>query len=129
MLASLLDAPAPVRENPLKLTEVAKPVAAGDQVLVRVSVCGVCRTDLHVIEGELPSRKSPIIPGHQVVGHIEAIGPDVTRFRGGERHRFSMHSMRRSLCAPLFYAWFRERTLYRLQAESSIIGFNQQTKA
>jgi propanol-preferring alcohol dehydrogenase len=48
-------------------------------------VCGVCRTDLHVVEGDLASRKSPIIPGHQVVGFIEAIGPDVTRFRGGER--------------------------------------------
>ena len=50
-----------------------------------MNTCGICRTDLHVVEGELPSRKSPIIPGHQVVGQIEAIGPDVTRFHGGER--------------------------------------------
>jgi propanol-preferring alcohol dehydrogenase len=54
-------------------------------VLVRVHACGVCRTDLHVTEGELAPRKSPIIPGHQVVGVVEGTGDGVTRFRRGDR--------------------------------------------
>lgn len=85
MLAQVLHSIAPVESNPLQLTEVKKPEPAGDQVLIRVSACGVCRTDLHVIEGELPQRRSPVIPGHQIIGRIEAIGPDVKRFKGGER--------------------------------------------
>jgi len=55
------------------------------QVLIRVRACGVCRTDLHVVEGELDPRKSPVIPGHQVVGVVEKIGTAVTRFQAGER--------------------------------------------
>jgi len=54
-------------------------------VLVRVSACGVCRTDLHVVEGELAPRKSPVIPGHQVVGVIEQLGEGARRFRVGDR--------------------------------------------
>ena len=75
----------PVEQNPLDFTEVSDPGPLADQVLVRVSACGVCRTDLHVVEGELPPRKSPVIPGHQAVGRIERVGERVTRFRGGER--------------------------------------------
>jgi len=75
----------PVEQNPLDFAEVPDPGPLADQVLVRVSACGVCRTDLHVVEGELPPRKSPVIPGHQVVGRIERVGERVTRFRGGER--------------------------------------------
>lgn len=74
MQACILRSPAPIETNPLELAEIAKPVPTGQQVLVRVSACAVCRTDLHVIEGELPPRKSPITPGHQVVGVIEAAG-------------------------------------------------------
>src|ERR1700719_530219 len=74
MQACILRSPAPIETNPLQLAEVPKPVPTGQQVLVRVSACAVCRTDLHVIEGELPPRKSPITPGHQVVGVIEAAG-------------------------------------------------------
>jgi alcohol dehydrogenase, propanol-preferring len=74
MQACILRSPAPIETNPLELAEVPKPVPTGRQVLVRVSACGICRTDLHVIEGELPPRKSPITPGHQVVGVIEAAG-------------------------------------------------------
>ncbi len=85
MKACLLHAPAPVKTNPLQLAEVAKPVPAAGEVLVRVSVCGVCRTDLHVVEGELPPKKSPVIPGHQVVGRIEALGEGAHRFRAGDR--------------------------------------------
>jgi len=74
MQACILRSPAPIESNPLELVEVPKPAPTGQQVLVRVSACGICRTDLHVIEGELPPRKSPITPGHQVVGVIEAAG-------------------------------------------------------
>ena len=65
--------------------EVEIPRPGPRDVLLRVHACGVCRTDLHVTEGELPPRKSPIIPGHQVVGIVEQAGAEVTRFRRGDR--------------------------------------------
>jgi alcohol dehydrogenase, propanol-preferring len=85
MKASLLRTPARIQENPLEFGEVAEPKPAVGQVLVRVQVCGVCRTDLHVIEGELPPKKSPVIPGHQVVGRVEQLGDGATRFKKGAR--------------------------------------------
>ena len=85
MKACVLKAPGPIDRRPLELAEVERPEPHGDQVQVRVRACGVCRTDLHVVEGELPQRKSPVIPGHQAVGVIAGIGETVTRFRGGER--------------------------------------------
>jgi propanol-preferring alcohol dehydrogenase len=85
MKACLLKSPAPIETNPLVLTDVPAPQPASGQVLLRVSYCGVCRTDLHVIEGELVPQKSPVIPGHQVIGHIEKLGPGADRFRLGTR--------------------------------------------
>jgi alcohol dehydrogenase, propanol-preferring len=85
MKACLLRSPAPIERNPLEFADVPVPQPAEDQVLVRVKACGVCRTDLHVIEGELPLRKSPVIPGHQVVGVIEGAGPDARRYPVGTR--------------------------------------------
>jgi len=85
MKACLLRAPARVETNPLEMMEVAAPEAADGEVLVRVRACGVCRTDLHVIEGELPPRKSPVIPGHQVVGVVERQGKNTRRFATGAR--------------------------------------------
>ena len=85
MKACLLHSPARVETNPLEFTDVPDPVPQGDQVLVRVAACGVCRTDLHVVEGELPPRKSPVIPGHQAVGRIEKAGAAAKRFRIGDR--------------------------------------------
>jgi len=85
MKGCVLRAPAPVETNPLELTEVPTPEPIGDQLLIRVQACGVCRTDLHVVEGELPPRKSPVIPGHQVVGAVERAGPDSRRFQPGDR--------------------------------------------
>jgi propanol-preferring alcohol dehydrogenase len=84
--ACILPSPAPVGTHPLRYTEVPTPdrLEPG-QVLLRVRACGVCRTDLHVVEGELPPRKSPLIPGHQVVGVVEKIGTGVTRFQIGDR--------------------------------------------
>jgi alcohol dehydrogenase, propanol-preferring len=85
MKACLLRAPAPVTTNPLEFTDVPDPVPAAGEVLVRVKVCGVCRTDLHVVEGELPPRKSPVIPGHQIVGVVEKLGEGASRFKPGAR--------------------------------------------
>jgi propanol-preferring alcohol dehydrogenase len=85
MKACLLCAPADIRTNPLVYTDVPDPKPGRGEVLVHVTACGVCRTDLHVIEGELPPRKSPVIPGHQIVGEIAALGENATRFRLGTR--------------------------------------------
>jgi alcohol dehydrogenase, propanol-preferring len=68
----------------LQLREVPKPQPAKGQLLVRVATCAVCRTDLHVVDGELPDPKLPLIPGHQIVGRIEEIGDDVEGFSIGD---------------------------------------------
>ncbi len=85
MKACLLQAPAPIESNPLQFTEVAVPRPGPGEILVRVHACGVCRTDLHVVEGELPPRKSPIIPGHQIVGVVGESGDGSHRFKKGAR--------------------------------------------
>ncbi len=81
----LLTAPAPIDERPLVLGEVADPTPGPSEILVRVKMCGVCRTDLHEVEGELPMRRSPVIPGHQVVGTVAGVGQGVKRFEVGSR--------------------------------------------
>ena len=83
MRACFLRTPAKVETNPLEYGEYPEPEPGDGEVLVRVKVCGVCRTDLHVIEGELPPKVSPVIPGHQVVGVIEKLGPGAKRFLVG----------------------------------------------
>jgi propanol-preferring alcohol dehydrogenase len=85
MKACLLEHPAPIETNPLKYNDVQRPGPAPGQVLIRVSCCAVCRTDLHVVEGELAPRKSPVIPGHQVVGVVEQAGESASRFPKGAR--------------------------------------------
>src|SRR6266849_3699700 len=85
MKACLLRAPAAIDTNPLEYADVETPQPKSGEVLVRVRACGVCRTDLHVIEGELPPLKSPVIPGHQVVGIVERAGTSVARLRPGDR--------------------------------------------
>ncbi len=85
MKACVLPARARIETNPLVYTDVPAPEPAAGEVLVRVHACGVCRTDLHVIEGELPVLKSPVIPGHQVVGVVERNGSGASRFHTGER--------------------------------------------
>lgn len=85
MKACVLQASARVETNPLVLMETSDPRPGKCEVLVRVNACGVCRTDLHVIEGELPPRKSPVIPGHQVVGVVEKLGDGAKRFSTGTR--------------------------------------------
>jgi len=85
MKACLLRRTSPIEGKPLEFADVPAPEPAEHEVLVRVHMCGVCRTDLHVIEGELPPGKSPVIPGHQVVGAIEKYGPAAKRFKIGAR--------------------------------------------
>jgi alcohol dehydrogenase, propanol-preferring len=69
----------------LEWLELPEPVPGPGQIRVRVTACGVCRTDLHVIDGELPEPKLPIIPGHQIVGYIDAVGVNVDTLRIGQR--------------------------------------------
>lgn len=85
MRAVVLEAPAPVERAPLRLVERPVPEPGPGEVLVRVAACGVCRTDLHIVEGEVPPVRTPIVPGHQVVGRVERAGPGATRFRPGDR--------------------------------------------
>jgi len=78
MKAAILRTPASIRTNPLEIASVARPAAMPGQVLLRVRACGVCRTDLHIVEGELPPLRAPLIPGHQIVGDIvEGATPDL----------------------------------------------------
>ena len=81
MLAMVLDAPG----QPLRPAEAPTPTPAPDQVLLRVSACGICRTDLHILDGDLAHPSLPLIPGHQIVGTIEATGARVARFKEGDR--------------------------------------------
>ena len=71
--------------EPLKLVERPDPEPAAGEVRVRVAACGVCRTDLHVVDGELPNPKLPIVPGHEIVGRVDALGAGVTALKLGMR--------------------------------------------
>jgi len=81
MRAMVLEAPG----RPLKLSDAQVPQPDLGQVLLRVRACGVCRTDLHIVDGELPDPKLPLIPGHEIVGTIVQAGERVTRFTVGDR--------------------------------------------
>src|SRR5215467_2095950 len=85
MHAQVLKSPAPVEEHPLLYRDVPTPEPGDDEVLVKVSVCGVCRTDLHVVEGELAPRLLSVIPGHQVVGTITQRGKKAGKHAVGAR--------------------------------------------
>lgn len=85
MRAMVLSTPGPIDSRPLELTEVPIPAPRSGEILVRVETCGVCRTDLHVIEGDLPPRRATTIPGHQIVGRVVDIGSKASRFRLNDR--------------------------------------------
>jgi propanol-preferring alcohol dehydrogenase len=85
MQAMLLDEIAPIDRSPLRRAELPPPAPQAGQVRVRVRCCAICRTDLHVIEGDLPRHTRPIIPGHQVVGIVDALGPGCGRLEPGQR--------------------------------------------
>jgi propanol-preferring alcohol dehydrogenase len=85
MKAMTVNIPGPIEEHPLALVDIARPEPAAGEILARVKTCGVCRTDLHVSEGDLPMHREHVIPGHEVVGVVEALGAGCKRFRVGER--------------------------------------------
>src|SRR5689334_2937499 len=76
---------APIDTSPLRAVTRPDPQPGAGEVRVRVRACAICRTDLHVIEGDLPPQKRPIVPGHQVVGIVDALGPGASRVRIGDR--------------------------------------------
>jgi alcohol dehydrogenase, propanol-preferring len=82
MLAMAMTTP---RAGGVVAIDLNRPIPGPNQILVRVSACGVCRTDLHVVDGDLPTPKLPIVPGHEIVGRIERLGADVDAFEPGER--------------------------------------------
>jgi propanol-preferring alcohol dehydrogenase len=85
MRAMVLHRQAPIDATPLREQELPVPAPGPGEVRLRVRVCAICRTDLHVIEGDLQPRKMPIVPGHQIVGVVDALGDGASRFGVGER--------------------------------------------
>jgi propanol-preferring alcohol dehydrogenase len=117
MQAWAVDSPGPIETKPLRPIERPVPVPGAGQVRVHVRVCGVCRTDLHLAEGDLVPKRPLVIPGHEVVGVVDSVGPGSTRFSEGDRigvpwlaHTCGTCSFcldgRENLCrAPLFTGW------------------------
>jgi propanol-preferring alcohol dehydrogenase len=85
MRALQLQHPAPAAAAPLRVVELADPVPRRDELIVTVSACAVCRTDLQLVEGDLAPRRMPIVPGHQAVGRVNAVGEGVRDWRVGDR--------------------------------------------
>jgi alcohol dehydrogenase, propanol-preferring len=110
----------PAPGSPLRLEERADPLPGDGEIRVKVSACGVCRTDLHVVDGELSDIKYPIVPGHEIVGRVDLIGPNVTTLRLGDRvgvpwlgHtcgvcRFCREGMENLCDRPLFTGYTRD---------------------
>lgn len=117
MLAWAVGAPAPVDRVPLRRVEKPLPEPGPGEVRVAVSCCGVCRTDLHLVEGDLPPRRPGVVPGHEVVGRVDALGPGAIRFAPGDRVGVAWlgrtdgtccfcRDGRENLCtAPVFTGW------------------------
>ena len=85
MKAMVLRKARPIEEKPLEAVEVPAPTPGPDEIRIKVQACGVCHTDLHTVEGELTLPRLPVIPGHQIVGVVDQLGANVTRFRLGDR--------------------------------------------
>jgi propanol-preferring alcohol dehydrogenase len=112
-----LDHPAPAAEHSLHLVDRHVPEPAPNEILVKVQVCGVCRTDLHLVEGDLAPRRPGVVPGHEVVGYVTAQGNQARRFSEGERVgiawlrstcgvcRFCARGDENLCIAPLFTGW------------------------
>ena len=117
MRAWVVDVPGPIAGQPLRRVDRELPDPGPGQLRVRVACCGVCRTDLHLAEGDLPPRRPAVTPGHEVVGRVEALGPGATRFAVGDRigvpwlaHtdgtcRFCRRGEENLCTAPLFTGW------------------------
>jgi propanol-preferring alcohol dehydrogenase len=112
--------PGPIVSGPLVSGERPDPVPGRGEVLLRVRVCGVCRTDLHLAEGELAPRRPGVVPGHEVVGEVLDSGPGAARFRRGERVgvawlggtcgscRFCLRGQENLCLSPVFTGWDRD---------------------
>jgi propanol-preferring alcohol dehydrogenase len=85
MKAMVIEKPAPIESDPLHAFDVPIPEPGRGEILARIRTCGVCRTDLHVAEGDLPPRHPRIIPGHEIVGVVEKRGVGAARFKQGDR--------------------------------------------
>jgi len=85
MRAMILERPRPVGEAPLHLDELPTPIPGPGEILVRMRCCGICHTDLHTVEGDLELPKLPLVPGHQIVGIVDALGPGAGIFKKGDR--------------------------------------------
>ena len=85
MKVMLLESNSLVESSPLQLRRIPIPSPRAKEVRIKISCCAVCRTDLHVIEGELPKNKLPIVPGHQAIGIVEQLGPGCSRLKPGQR--------------------------------------------
>ncbi|MBU0618509.1 MAG: zinc-binding alcohol dehydrogenase family protein, partial [Planctomycetes bacterium] len=85
MKAMLLGRIQPITESPLQLADLPEPQPGPGEVRLKVTCCAICRTDLHVIEGDLPQQTLPIIPGHQIIGHVDQLGAGCSQFNLGQR--------------------------------------------
>ena len=85
MKAMVLHSPRPAEESPLEMRDLPLPEPGAEEIRLRVRACGVCHTDLHTVEGDLLLPKLPVVPGHQVVGIVDAVGEGVRRFTIGQR--------------------------------------------
>ncbi|MBI5569170.1 MAG: zinc-dependent alcohol dehydrogenase family protein [Desulfomonile tiedjei] len=85
MKAMVLERTRPVEDEPLQMGELARPEPQDREILIKVTACGVCHTDLHTVEGDLSLPRLPLVPGHQVVGRVETVGPRAGRFSVGAR--------------------------------------------
>lgn len=85
MQAWILDKQGPVEDRPLRLVQLPTPHPKENEVRLKILVCGICRTDIHIAEGDLPPKKSPIVLGHEIVGVVDEVGKNVTRFCTGDK--------------------------------------------
>jgi propanol-preferring alcohol dehydrogenase len=85
MRAWILDKQASVVDTPLRLEEIPTPEPGDQEIRIRVHACGICRTDLHIAEGDLPLKKTPLILGHEIVGLVDQVGREVKSFKPGDR--------------------------------------------
>lgn len=85
MKAWILERQAKIEDRPLRLKEIPAPEPSDPEIRIKVYACGICRTDIHVAEGDLPLKKSPLILGHEIVGVVDKVGKDVTSFQVGDR--------------------------------------------
>ena len=109
----VLARPAAVEDRPLRLEDVPDPAPGPGQILVEVRACAICRTDLHLVEGELSMLRTPVVPGHQAVGRVAARGEGVTRFREGDRVGIAW--LRRTCGRCLYCATDRENLCERAE--------------